>query len=71
MERNCLKFNKKLVQGPAPGEENASAPGEDGIQSAGKQLCRQEPGGHGGQQDVREPAMCPCGQEGQWCPRVH
>lgn len=36
--------------------------------AAGKQLCREGPGG---QQSVQEPAVRPGGQVGQWCPGVH
>ena len=42
----------------------------DGLQRGGE-LCR---GGHvcpGGQQVGHEPAVCLCGQEGQWDPGVH
>ncbi|KAF4800277.1 hypothetical protein TURU_046293 [Turdus rufiventris] len=35
---------------------------------AGKQLCREEPAGHGRQQVAPKPAVCPWGQESQWYP---
>ena len=34
------------------------------------QLCK-GPGSPGGQQADHEPAVCLCGQEGQWDPGVH
>jgi len=33
---------------------------------AGEELCGEGLGCSGGQQLSREPAVCPCGQEGQW-----
>ena len=35
--------------------------------TSGKELPRDGPGGPGGQQGDREAAVCPGGQEGQWC----
>ncbi|KAK4828361.1 hypothetical protein QYF61_026022 [Mycteria americana] len=38
---------------------------------AGKQICRKGLGGPNGQPSDHEPAMCPCGNEGQWYPGLH
>jgi len=59
------------VQGPAPGKEQPHAPVQVWGWPAEEQLCGEGPGCPGGWQDDREPAVCPCCQEGQWYCRVH
>ncbi|TRZ19410.1 hypothetical protein HGM15179_007738 [Zosterops borbonicus] len=54
------------MQGPAPVEEQYLAPAQAGGQPARKQLCREGPGGAGGQQ-LSMSLQCPGGQEDQWC----
>lgn len=44
--------------------------GKDGL-TAGKQLCRERPECPDGQQVDHELAVCSCGQEGQWYPRMN
>jgi len=37
----------------------------------GEELCGELRECSGGQQVSHEPALCPCGQEDQWCPGLH
>ena len=66
-----MKFNKGQVQGPAPGEEQPHAPAQAWGEPAGDEPCGEGPGCAGGWQVDYDPAVCPCGQEGQWDPGVH
>ena len=56
------------VQSPAPGEEQLQAPVHAGESPAGKQLYKKRSAGPDGHQVDHEPAIYPCGQEGQWYP---
>jgi len=53
------------IRSPAPEEEQPPAPVYAGGQPAGKQLCREGPGGPGAQQLEHERAACPGSKESQ------
>lgn len=54
------ELDQRQEQGPAPGEKGTHAPVQAGGWLALKQLWRR---GHGVEQAVRKPAVCPCGRE--------
>ena len=68
---NLTEVQQGEVRSPAPGEEQPQAPVYSGGRPAGKQLGRKGPGGAGGPQVERQPAMCPWGKEGEWYPGLH
>ncbi|KAF4801142.1 hypothetical protein TURU_037745 [Turdus rufiventris] len=65
-ESNGMKFNKSKCQVLHFGHNNPLQCYQAGGSVAGQCPGRKGPGGAGQQQDGHEPAVCPCGQEGQW-----
>lgn len=67
--RNCMKFNIGKCQ-VLPLRRNKPRHQSRLGQLAGKQLCREEPEGNGGQQVEHDLAMCHCHKEGKWYPAL-
>ena len=65
-ERNLVRFNKNKCRALQPGRNNCM-----NQYRLGDDLLERSPVEKDQQQVGCEPAVCPCGQEGQWYPGVH
>ena len=66
-----MKYNKGKYTDLCLGKNNPRYQYRLGTDQLESSVGERDLGGPGGQQDDHEPALCPCGQEGQWHPGVY